>query len=182
MGFPLPEECFPDKLCWVEPLGALGRLFCSAIPFQERHRGLSLAELCRGDSQCAELRAPGARTRLKSLKWNSLKMASLPSTSFHPTALRFGSSCSLSSVLSLWALPAWRGKRSRSVWQKWDEADVGSNEASHGLGSCSCGVGGRVGMSVSSAPCLEYILHVPRKSSWSPLSSHLQHLPWCLRY
>lgn len=46
------------------------------------------------------------KARLKSLKWNSLKMASLPSTSFHPTALRFGSSCSLSSALSLWAFPA----------------------------------------------------------------------------
>lgn len=45
-------------------------------------------------------------TRLKSLKWNCLKMASRPSSSFHPTALRFGSSWSLSSALSLWALPA----------------------------------------------------------------------------
>lgn len=93
-------------------------VFCSAIPFQEGHRGLSLAELCRGDSLLlklgvpGKLRAPGACTRLKSLKWNSLKMASLPSTSFHPTARRFGSSCSLSSVLSLWAFPAWQGKES----------------------------------------------------------------------
>lgn len=54
-----PEECFPDKLCWVDPFGVLGRLFCSAIPFQERHRGLSLAELCRGASQSAELCASG---------------------------------------------------------------------------------------------------------------------------
>lgn len=43
---------------------------------------------------------------LKSLKWNCLKIASRPSNSFHPTALRFGSSCSLSSALSLCALPA----------------------------------------------------------------------------
>lgn len=47
-----------------------------------------------------------SHTRLKSLKWNCLKMASRPSSSFHPTARRFGSSWSLSSALSLCALPA----------------------------------------------------------------------------
>lgn len=68
----------------------------------------------------------GAHTRLKSLKWNSLKMASLPSTSFHPTARRFGSRCSLSSVLSLWAFPAWQGKESEE--QQVSVAEVGCSE------------------------------------------------------
>lgn len=49
---------------------------------------------------------PHTHTLLKSLKWNCLKMASRPSSSFHPTALRFGSSWSRSSALSLCALPA----------------------------------------------------------------------------
>lgn len=88
--------------------------FAPPFPFR-RDRGVSLVELCRGDSLLHNPGVPACKTpcpckthtRLKSLKWNSLKMASLPSTSFHPTARRFGSSCSLSSVLSLWAFPAW---------------------------------------------------------------------------
>lgn len=43
-------------------------------------------------------------------------MASLPSTSFHPTALRFGSNCSLSSAFNLWALPAWhQGREEKQI-------------------------------------------------------------------
>lgn len=64
MGFPLPEECFPRQtLCWVEHFGVLSRLLCSAIPFQEGHRGLSLAELCRGDSLLCKPGVPVCQTR-----------------------------------------------------------------------------------------------------------------------
>lgn len=54
------------------------------------------------------------RTLLKSLKWNCLKMASRPSSSFHPTARRFGSSWSRSSALSLCALPACRREETQT--------------------------------------------------------------------
>lgn len=63
MGFPLPEECFPDKLyAGLSTLGVLGRLFYSAIPFQERHKGVSLAELCRGDSLLCKPSVPVCKT------------------------------------------------------------------------------------------------------------------------
>lgn len=63
MGFPLPEECFPDKLyAGSSTLGVLGRLFYSAIPFQERYKGVSLAELCRGDSLLCKPSVPVCKT------------------------------------------------------------------------------------------------------------------------
>ena len=72
----------------------------------------SLGQDCKGENKCdpvgpsQKTAPPWCRTLLKSLKWNCLKMASRPSSSFQPTARRFGSNWSLSSALSLCALPA----------------------------------------------------------------------------
>jgi len=114
MGLSLFGELFPDKRCdgsstflsWAGYLAQPLHLRRNT----QRSLWLSLADgtPCSANhvSRIVKLSTTHAHTRLKSLKWNSLKMASLPSTSFHPTALRFGSSCSLSSALSLWAFPA----------------------------------------------------------------------------
>lgn len=155
-------------MCWVEHFGALGRLSRSAITFQEECGGLYLAEPCGWDPPLCKPGSPRivklftavARTRLKSLKWNSLKMASLPSTSFQPTALRLGSSCSLSSALSLWAFPAWCRRDGRQEEQV-SVAGVGRSGCSkqRGVpwavelwgrgGSCRPGAGVRVGLDLN---------------------------------
>lgn len=65
-------------------------------------------------SACRATLVMNPKALLKSLKWNCLKMASRPSSSFHPTARRFGSSWSRSSALSLCALPACRREKTQA--------------------------------------------------------------------
>lgn len=137
MDFPLLGKLFPDKSCAGQALWCLGQVILLSHDISgETQRGFFgwalQMELPALQTRCPtswNLHTTDAHTRLKSLKWNSLKMASLPSTSFHPTALRFGSSCSLSSVLSLWAFPAWHHRKEREE-EKISVAEVGWSECS----------------------------------------------------
>lgn len=80
-------------------------------------------------SACRATLVMKPKALLKSLKWNCLKMASRPSSSFHPTALRFGSSWSRSSALSLCALPAM--SRAGSRWRQRGRRRSGRQAAGH---------------------------------------------------
>lgn len=209
MGSPLFGELFPDKPCaGSSTLVSWAGYLAQPLHFSRNTDGFLWLSLAHGTPCCpnqvshfVKLCTTDAHTRLKSLKWNSLKMASLPSTSFHPTALRFGSSCSLSSVLSLWAFPAWHRRKEREEEQI-SMAEVGWSGCSklqgipwavelwvHG-GSCS--LDGRVSVCGPELGCADdggyqccpllpalgtscmYLGQV--KSSLSLLSSDLQHL------